>query len=612
MKTYKMIFAGLMSMVLLVGCNDNLFLEEDPKTIYTTKTAFEKSSQVESQLVTAYRTIFSIHGYATESLAPTASLLGGVGSDVFDIFHSLCGEGASGWSNYSMWTTSDNKFSATWENFYKLASYANLVLLGSENVEWTSEADKIYNEAQAHFFRGYAYLRLAECFGGVPIVKEFTESMKLDYNRESREDVYKFAIDELKLAAEGLPAYPKQAGKVGQGAAYHFLAEAWLGLGIETSNASGDCYSNAVAAAEKVVALHPLMTERFGSRANPASTATNNGVAAYKPEGNVYYDLFQIGNYAYSSGNTESVWIVDVPGYDELQGAGLSEGAYSSYMNSGSIYYLTMFTGPIFRDMRWKPELREAGADDCPMLGDIDLEKYPGGNLCAYLGGFSVGRVAETDYLSDKVWAGDLWNDMRNDPINTCREFICLDRQHSRYGTVVKPEELNDPSGMFPLRSKLAMQDDWGWHSSAIDQHTYQYGRDWYVVRSSETYLLLAEAHLRNGDAGQAATALNAVRERAKAQKMFSASEIDIYTILDERARELSFEERRWPTLLRMGSSLNGGSNEVMKKQLLENAMYTADHPYFVGSIDWTLFPIPLKYIQLNSGAVMEQNPGWK
>ena len=90
------------------------------------------------------------------------------------------------------------------------------------------------------------------------------------------------------------------------------------------------------------------------------------------------------------------------------------------------------------------------------------------------------------------------------------------------------------------------------------------------VVRSSETYLLLAEAHLRNGDAGQAATALNAVRERAKAQKMFSASEIDIYTILDERARELSFEERRWPTLLRMGSNLNGGSNEVMKKQILD------------------------------------------
>ena len=94
--------------------------------------------------------------------------------------------------------------------------------------------------------------------------------------------------------------------------------------------------------------------------------------------------------------------------------------------------------------------------------------------------------------------------------------------------------------------------------------------------------------------------------------KMLSGSEISIYTILDERARELSYEERRWPTLLRMGSSLNGGSNEVMKKQLLQNAMYTSDFPFYTGTIEWTLFPIPVKYIQMNSEAELEQNPGWK
>jgi len=61
-----------------------------------------------------------------------------------------------------------------------------------------------------------------------------------------------------------------------------------------------------------------------------------------------------------------------------------------------------------------------------------------------------------------------------------------------------------------------------------------------------------------------------------------------------------------------MGSSLNGGSNEVMKKQLLQNAMYTSDFPFYTGTIEWTLFPIPVKYIQMNSEAELEQNPGWK
>ena len=205
MKSYKWMLTGLVTAFMLTGCQDNLFLEESPKTLYTTKTAFEKSSQVESQLVTAYRSIFSLHGYAMESLAPSPSLLGGVGSDVFDIFHSLCGEGASGWSNYALWTTSDSRFSGVWDDFYKLVSYANLALMGSENVDWTSEADKVYSVSQARFFRGYASLRLAECFGGVPIVDEFTESLKLDYVRASREDVYKFAIEDLKAAADGLP-----------------------------------------------------------------------------------------------------------------------------------------------------------------------------------------------------------------------------------------------------------------------------------------------------------------------------------------------------------------------------------------------------------------------
>ncbi|MBQ8071102.1 MAG: RagB/SusD family nutrient uptake outer membrane protein [Bacteroidales bacterium] len=304
------------------------------------------------------------------------------------------------------------------------------------------------------------------------------------------------------------------------------------------------------------------------------------------------------------------MWIIDIPTYESIQGAGISEGPYARYMNNGSIYYLTMNTGPIFRDMRWKPEYREAGANDSPFMGNIDLAKYPGGNLCAYLGGFSIGRVAETKYISDKVWAGDLAKDMRNDPINICREFICLDRDHSRYGTVVKAEELQDPAGMFPLRSKTAMQDDWGWHSSAMDEHIAQYGRDWYVVRSAETYLLAAEAYLRDGNAEKAAQALNAVRSRAEASTLFSASQIDIYTILDERARELSYEERRWPTLLRMGSSVDG-KNEVMVNQLKKNAMFIADFTYYTGEIGWTLFPIPLKYIQMNSEAEMAQNKGW-
>ena len=139
----------------------------------------------------------------------------------------------------------------------------------------------------------------------------------------------------------------------------------------------------------------------------------------------------------------------------------------------------------------------------------------------------------------------------------------------------------------------------------------YQYGRDWYIARSAETYLLRAEAKLRKGDKSGATADLNALRARANATRMYAESEVDIYTILDERARELAWEELRWPTLLRMGGN---GTNEVMKTQLEHHSLGTEDVPMFAGQPfpEWTLFPIPFDVIALNTGAVLTQNPGWK
>jgi hypothetical protein len=139
------------------------------------------------------------------------------------------------------------------------------------------------------------------------------------------------------------------------------------------------------------------------------------------------------------------------------------------------------------------------------------------------------------------------------------------------------------------------------------------YGRDNYAARSAETYLLKAEAQLRKGDAAEAAKTLNEVRKRAQCTYLYdeTGKDIDIYTILDERARELSWEEHRWPTLLRMGKT--GEENVVMHHQVLAHAQYVHDLPtYTSNNLKWSLFPIPLSVIQLNSEAELTQNPGWE
>jgi tetratricopeptide (TPR) repeat protein len=588
MRKLRHFILGLFALTAIIGCNDEEFLTEKPKTIYTIENAFDKSSQVDAQLVRAYRQFMSLYGYGFDGIN---NVLGGTGADYFDITNFLCGRGASGFSNYANWTTTTGWINNLWNALYQLGSYANLALMGAEEVTWDNPEDKEYAIAQAKFFRGYAYLRLAECYGGVPIVEEYSEALKLDYVRATRAQTYEFAISNLKDAVAGLPDYPLQDGRVAKGAANHFLAEAYLGLGIETGNAAN--YTLAITAAQATIDAHPLMTERFGTRANPADMSTMNGVRAYKEEGNVYYDLFQIGNYDYSSGNTEAVLTIQQPTYDEHQEADRRFQSLS----------ITRYVGPVFRDMRWRADLTEQSVDACPWNGNVDITVFPGKANSAYLGGESIGRVAATRYISYKVWAGEFADDMRNDSINIAREFICINRDHSLYGQVVTGDMLIDSTRLFPMWSKTVMQDEWGWHPTEVNHRT-QWGRDWYAVRSAETYLLLAEAYLRNSQPGLAADALNAVRQRAQATKMFTGAEVDIYTILDERAREVLYEEHRWPTLLRIGG-------DVMVNQITQNAMYVADQPYFTGTIDWELFPIPLTVIQMNTGATIDQNQGW-
>src|SRR5690606_31847445 len=119
--------------------------------------------------------------------------------------------------------------------------------------------------------------------------------------------------------------------------------------------------------------------------------------------------------------------------------------------------------------------------------------------------------------------------------------------------------------------------------------------RDHYEMRLAETFLLRAEAYLGNGDKTNAAMDINMVRSRAQAPEV-SADEVDIDYILDERLRELYYEELRLVTLCRLGKAVD----RVKRLNPIVGASMD-DHQ--------NLFPIPLSEIQENVEAILEQNP---
>jgi len=126
--------------------------------------------------------------------------------------------------------------------------------------------------------------------------------------------------------------------------------------------------------------------------------------------------------------------------------------------------------------------------------------------------------------------------------------------------------------------------------------------RDHYYMRLAETYLLRAEAYLNKDDLIKAAEDINTVRARANADPV-APGDVNIDYILDERARELHFEEPRIITLMRLGKLVE----RVRKYDPMHNGDMVSN-----GIMDYhNLWPIPQTAIERNTEATLEQNPGY-
>ena len=436
-------------------------------------------------------------------------------------------------------------FRDTWRGFYRAINTANTAI--ADSTVPIGAALRTSRIAEARFLRALYYFHLVRMFGAVPLQLTPTVGAVTQANRDDVSKVYDAIVADLLFAEANLPATQKDYGRATKPAAQHLLALVYL-----TRAAPGD----------------------MAKAATEAQAVISSAQFSLLPK---YSDLWNFQN----EKNAEVIWSTQFTQDPLTTGPG----------NSSHLYFLMAYEllpGMVrdmangrafkrFRSTNWLLNLwdrtRDTRYDDSYTTvyyanNPTSIPKDASGNPK-----FAVGDTA--------IWMPGV-------------EMTAAQIATHPY-TIITPSKYTDAA--FPSFNKKFID------PFRLTVNDVRGSRDWYVMRLAETYLLAAEALVRDGRPTEALPYVNAVRERAakpgvaKALMDVTAADLSLDFILDERSRELAGEQMRWFDLVRTGKLVE----RVLKYNSAAAKSIQAFH---------ALRPIPTEQITLTANA-FPQNPGY-
>jgi SusD family. len=489
-KHINIYLSALLALTVIASCKKS-FLDERPFSTYSPET-LKDSLGFDASLVGLYN---HFSNFYTRSDRQGWVSVWQVGTD---IAFAASPEGVeTPYFKYELLNPQDHAASWCWTWAYRLINNANIIIAGVTDPSLTSISQPTKNmiEAEARFFRGYAYNFLATLYGRVPVVTEPLAAPKTNFTRSPLDEVNKVVEDDLKFAADNLPEVGnlgantngagKPAGRAHKYMAMQLLAEAYLRMGKPDL------------AEQRAQAI-------IGSNKFDLNTA-RYGVKASQP-GDYFSDMFVKGNIRRSQGNKEAIWVMEIEDRRVVPGG---------------------FTGDPQQRRNW----------------GTGYHNIPGMKLADSLGGRGIGRMRLSTYVLYNLYEA---NDMRNSQYNIRRQFWYNDPTNAKFGQPVPFVGSDTNTNIAPHTTKWYQFDP-------TDEFGYAMLKDITLMRLGETYLLLAEAQFKNNKPGEAAATLTTLRARSNASAV-TAGQVSMDFILDERARELLAEENRRMTLMRTGT----------------------------------------------------------
>jgi hypothetical protein len=445
-----------------------------------------------------------------------------------------------------------------WFDYYKGINSANTVIAAAPTAD-IPDATKKLRVGEAQFLRAYYYFTLVRTYGDIPIYTEPNTEPKTETNREPVAKVYDLIIADLLAAEAALPDKAAQFGRADKPAAQHLLGEVYLTrAGAATSSPD------------------------FALAAAKLSAVANNSRFQLVPR---YRDLWRIDNEA----NPEVVFSIQFT---------------SDPLTTGQGNKLHLYWGAAY-DL--EPGMQRDIANDRPFrrwrqtawllkLWDRTKDsRYEDMHKVVWISN-NPNNIPKDGAGNPKFTVGDTAVYMPG--LATIPAAMRTATRYKLYGE----NEYTD--AMFPTLNKYLDPT-----RTSTNQEEGQ--RDHPIFRLANTYLMLAEALIRDGKVNEGLVWINKVRTRAAKPGQEAAMQVTaadlaqtssgspapLDFILDERARELTGETTRWFDLTRTGQLLNR-----VKKWNTAGAPNI--QPFHV------LRPLPNVEI-LNSTGNMKQNPGY-
>ncbi len=405
----------------------------------------------------------------------------------------------------------------------------------------------------------------------------------------------------MEFAAQWV--YPNNPiGDISKAAVNHLLTKVNLSLSE---------FDDAITSANAIIndGIHSLMTTRFGS---------------YKddPTHDIVWDLHQEENKALPE-NREKIWLFV---------------ASETLTESGASKKLTVMrqTTPYWGGAgKNKTPTGQTGTTDQPLGAKVGGQTVEIDLVAKY--GRGIAKIRPSPYSQYSLW--DDPNDMRHKFPNwiTMEDLVYNNPLLKSTGDPYynKPLQLYDDNGGILCTDTIRSWFNWPAYKLFVIDPTNSAPQggfgDWYAFRLAETYLLRAEAYYWKDDVTNAVKDVNAIRMRAGCAP-YESSQINMGTILDERARELYYEEPRKTELTRIayiyaqtgkpcynGKSYNlanFSTNNFWYDRVIEkNSIYRENvpapfHNYRIA--EWiVLWPIPQTAINANTLGHINQNQGY-